>query len=144
MAPKPPTERDQPTDADAPTRRDRARRAIRTLGVAAVTGSVALVGTVSAQTQVGDGVCGSPFATTLNQGAPLAVGILMAAAAVLAYLLHTYSGMKRDPQAVQEVKEWRNRSAAAVITTPIFAWALIQFLGFTGVGIADCIQLSPF
>lgn len=116
--------------------------AVTALNVVIVT--VALVAPVAAQTTVGGGICDSPLATTLNEGSTLAVGILMAAGAVLTYLLHNYSGLKRDPQQVKEIKDWRNRAGFSTITTPVIAWAIVEFLGMTGVSLAGCINIIPF
>jgi hypothetical protein len=84
------------------------------------------------------------LADTINQGAPLIVGILMIGGAILAYVLHNASAFPQDPQTVQSVKNWRNRAAFASITTPLFAVVMQLFIGFTGVGLASCIDLVPF
>ena len=93
---------------------------------------------------VGSEICGTPLADTINQGAPLIVGILMIGGAILAYILHNASAFPQDPQTVQSVKNWRNRAAFASITTPLFAVVMQLFIGFTGVGLASCIDLVPF
>jgi hypothetical protein len=93
---------------------------------------------------VGSDICGTPLADTINQAAPLIVGILMIGGAILSYILHNASAFPKDPQSVQAIKDWRNRAAFASITTPLFALVMELFIGFTGVGLAGCIDLVPF
>jgi hypothetical protein len=64
--------------------------------------------------------------------------------AVLSYTLHNASAFPKDPQSVQAMKNWRNRAAFASVTTPLFALLMELFIGFTGVGLADCIDIVPF
>ena len=99
---------------------------------------------VAAQSQVGSGICGTPLANTINQAAPLVVGVLMIGGAILSYILHNASAFPKNPQSVQEIKDWRNRAAFASVTTPMFALMMELFIGFTGVGLAGCIDLVPF
>ncbi|WP_332900377.1 hypothetical protein [Haladaptatus sp. CMSO5] len=84
------------------------------------------------------------MATTINQAAPLIVGILMIGGAILSYVLHNASAFPKDPQSVQSIKNWRNRAAFASITTPLFAIIMEMFIGFTGVGLANCVDIVPF
>lgn len=100
--------------------------------------------TTPASAQVGSGVCGTPLADTINQAAPLIVGVLMIGGAILSYILHNASAFPKNPQSVQEIKDWRNRAAFASVTTPLFALMMELFIGFTGVGLAGCIDLVPF
>ena len=104
------------------------------------------VGPVAAQSSqpVGSDICGTPLADTINQAAPLIVGILMIGGAILSYILHNASAFPKDPQSVQAIKDWRNRAAFSSITTPLFALVMELFIGFTGVGLAACIDLVPF
>ena len=106
-------------------------------------GSIAVLST-PASAQVGSGVCGTPLADTINQAAPLIVGVLMIGGAILSYILHNASAFPKKPQTVQEIKDWRNRAAFASVTTPLFALMMELFIGFTGVGLAGCIDLVPF
>lgn len=100
---------------------------------------------VVAQTDdVGTGICGTPLASTINEAAPLVIGLLMFGGAVLSYTLHNASAFPKDPQSVQAMKNWRNRAAFASVTTPLFALLMELFIGFTGVGLADCIDIVPF
>lgn len=117
------------------------RRYLRTLGVSAVA-TTAVVGV--AQAQSSSGICASPFAQTMNTGVPLAVGILMACAIVLAYLLNIYAGLKRDPNKAQEIKDWRNRSGLTAVSTPILAWIIVRLAEASGYTVASCITLVPF
>ena len=105
----------------------------------------ALVGmTAPASAQAGSGICGTPLADTINQAAPLIVGLLMIGGAILAYILHNASAFPKNPQSVQEIKDWRNRAAFASVTTPLFALVMELFIGFTGVNLATCVDLVPF
>lgn len=100
--------------------------------------------TAQSGNEVGSGICGTPLATTINQAAPLIVGILMIGGAILSYILHNASAFPKDPQAVQSIKNWRNRAAFASVTTPLFAFIMQMFIGFTGVGLANCVDIVPF
>ncbi|KTG07785.1 hypothetical protein AUR64_02275 [Haloprofundus marisrubri] len=100
--------------------------------------------TVAAQEGVGNGICGTPLADTINQAAPLVVGTLMIGAAILSYVLHTAAGFPKDPQTVQSFKNWRNRAGISAVTTPLFAVVIEMFIGFTGTSLADCVSLVPF
>jgi hypothetical protein len=100
---------------------------------------------VAAQSDdVGTVICGTPLASTINEAAPLVIGLLMFGGAVLSYTLHNASAFPKDPQSVQAMKNWRNRAAFASVTTPLFALLMELFIGFTGVGLADCIDIVPF
>lgn len=121
----------------------------RTTFVIGLVGSCALLllaTPVAAQTSgpVGSDICGTPLANTINQAAPLIVGLLMIGGAILSYILHNASGFPKDPQVVQSVKNWRNRAAFASVTTPLFAVVMEMFIGFTGVGLANCVDIVPF
>lgn len=121
---------------------DTARTYIELTGKAVV---VALVGmTAPASAQAGSGICGTPLADTINQAAPLIVGLLMIGGSILAYILHNASAFPKNPQSVQEIKDWRNRAAFASVTTPLFALVMELFIGFTGTSLATCVDLVPF
>ncbi|ESP86816.1 hypothetical protein K933_17072 [Candidatus Halobonum tyrrellensis G22] len=68
----------------------------------------------------------------------------MIGGAILSYILHNASAFPKNPQAVQEIKDWRNRAAFASITTPLFALVMQLFIGFTGTDLATCVDLVPF
>ena len=106
-------------------------------------GTVVALSTPAAA-QAGSGICGTPLADTINQAAPLIVGMLMIGGAILSYILHNASAFPKNPQAVQEIKDWRNRAAFASITTPLFALVMQLFIGFTGTDLATCVDLVPF
>lgn len=99
---------------------------------------------VAAQSQVGSGICGTPLAETINQAAPLIVGVLMIGGAILSYILHNAAAFPKDPQSVNAIKDWRNRAGFASVTTPLFAVVMEMFIGFTGVGLANCVDIVPF
>lgn len=115
-------------------------RTMLTAGVMLATTST----TVAAQEGIGSEICGTPLAQTVNQAAPLIVGTLMIGAAILAYILHTAAAFPKDPQSVQTFKNWRNRAAISAITTPLFAFVIEMFIGFTGTSISNCVSLVPF
>lgn len=160
--PPTPTEASSPSRLD--TRRERIARTIGAVAVAidsqasrvgryaqtslltAVVVSLGMIAPVAAQSggPVGSGICGTPLANTINQAAPLIVGILMIGGAILSYILHNAAAFPKDPQAVQSVKNWRNRAAFASVTTPLFALIMQMFIGFTGVGLASCVDIVPF
>ncbi|WP_232819775.1 hypothetical protein [Haloprofundus halophilus] len=119
------------------------RRTCHTVVVAVVLFATAST-TVAAQEGVGNGICGTPLADTINQAAPLVVGTLMIGAAILSYVLHTAAGFPKDPQTVQSFKSWRNRAGMSAVTTPLFAVVIEMFIGFTGTSLADCVSLVPF
>lgn len=93
---------------------------------------------------VGSGICGTPLANMINQAAPLVVGVLMIGGTILSYILHNLSAFYKDPQKVQETKDWRNRAAFTSITTPLFALMIELFIGFTGANLANCVDIVPF
>ncbi|SEP27152.1 hypothetical protein SAMN04487948_13015 [Halogranum amylolyticum] len=129
-----------PGRIDMSTLFERTCRTVLTAGVLLATTST----TVAAQEGVGSGICGTPLAETVNQAAPLIVGTLMIGASILAYILHTAAAFPRDPQSVQTIKNWRNRAAISAITTPLFAFVIEMFIGFTGTSISNCVSLVPF
>lgn len=123
---------------------DRGRRIFRHISATALF-LVIGTGTVVAQSgELGGGVCGTPLANTLNESAPLIIGILMVAGAIVTYIAHMYGGLVRDPNKMQEVKEYRNSAGFATITTPFVAWFILQLLTFANVELASCIDLVPF
>lgn len=113
-------------------------------GRTALVALVALTAPAAAQETAGSGICGTPLADTINQAAPLVIGLLMIGGAMLSYVLHNAAGIIKDPERVAGVKDWRNRAAFASITTPLFALVMQMFIGFTGVSLANCVDLVPF
>ncbi|EFW92321.1 hypothetical protein ZOD2009_09700 [Haladaptatus paucihalophilus DX253] len=93
---------------------------------------------------VGSGLCGTPLADTINQAAPLVIGLLMFGGALLSVALHAASGLVKNPNSKKEIKSWRNNAAFTAVTAPLFAFMLQLFLGFTGANLANCINLVPF
>lgn len=114
------------------------------------TGIILLAGTlfastpVAAQQQVGADICGTPLADTINFAAPLAVGILMIASAILAYLLHNAAAFPKNPDAVEDIKSWRNRAAFCTVTTPLAAVVIQLLIQSTGVSLVGCVNIIPF
>ncbi|WP_235063464.1 hypothetical protein [Candidatus Halobonum tyrrellensis] len=144
-----PSETRSDDDADAQPVREKAHGLYETTKTHAPTigfaAFVALTGmTAPVAAQAGSGICGTPLADTINQAAPLIVGLLMIGGAILSYILHNASAFPKNPQAVQEIKDWRNRAAFASITTPLFALVMQLFIGFTGTDLATCVDLVPF
>ncbi|WP_435156821.1 hypothetical protein [Haladaptatus sp. DFWS20] len=106
--------------------------------------AIAAVSPASAQQTIGSDICGTPLADTVNFAAPLFIGILMIASAILAYVLHNASAFPKNPQSVESIKGWRNRAAFATVTTPLFAVVIDLLIRSTGVGIAGCVNIIPF
>jgi hypothetical protein len=100
--------------------------------------------TVAGQQVVGGDLCNTPLADTINFAAPLFVGLLMIASAILAYLLHNAAAFPKKPQTVESVKDWRNRAAFSAVTTPLFAVVIQLLIQSTGVGVAECVNIIPF
>lgn len=117
---------------------------VSSLGIAAVAAFVGMTAPVAAQETAGSGICGTPLADTINQAAPLVIGLLMIGGAMLSYILHNAAGLVKDPERVAAIKDWRNRAAFTSITTPLFALVMQLFIGFTGVSLASCVDLVPF
>ncbi|UPV98928.1 hypothetical protein M0R88_10335 [Halorussus gelatinilyticus] len=109
-----------------------------------VAGLALVSNTASAQQVVGSDLCGTPLADTINFAAPLFVGLLMIASAILAYILHNAAAFPKDPQSVESVKNWRNRATFSAVTTPLFAVVIQLLIQSTGVGLAECVNIIPF
>lgn len=114
-----------------------------------------LIGVAAAQeTQGGDGgggggslgteLCGTSIAQTINQLAPVVLGIVVIGGMMLGYLLHAWSGFKKDPSKVQNIRDWRNRAITSAITAPLLGKLLEIVIGFMGIGMASCIDIVPF
>jgi hypothetical protein len=112
---------------------------------------VNLIGIAAAQQGGGGGggslgseLCGTAIATTINELAPVVLGIVVLGGLMLCYLLHAWSGMKKDPQKVQNIRDWRNRAGQTAITAPLLGKLLEIIIGFMGIGLAACIDIVPF
>jgi hypothetical protein len=111
---------------------------------------VNLIGIAAAQQGGGGGgslgseLCGTAIATTINELAPVVLGIVVLGGLMLCYLLHAWSGMKKDPQKVQNIRDWRNRAGQTAITAPLLGKLLEIIIGFMGIGLAGCIDIVPF
>jgi hypothetical protein len=93
---------------------------------------------------LGSELCGTAIATTINELAPVVLGIVIVGGLMLCYLLHAWSGMKKDPQKVQNIRDWRNRAGQTAITAPLLGKLLEIIIGFMGIGLAGCIDIVPF
>jgi anti-sigma factor RsiW len=111
-----------------------------------------MVGVASAQAgggggggggSVGSQLCGTAISKTINSLAPIVLAIVLIGGLMLAWMLHGYSGFKKDPQKVKDVKDWRNRAGTAAVTAPLLGKALEIIIGFIGLGLAGCIDIVP-
>lgn len=117
------------------------RRAI--VAAYALLAASSFVGSAAAQS-LGSELCGTVIATTINELAPVVLGIVVLGGLMLCYMLHAWSGMKKDPQKVQNIREWRNRAGQTAITAPLLGKLLEIIIGFMGIGLAGCIDIVPF
>jgi hypothetical protein len=92
---------------------------------------------------VGSQLCGTAISKTINSLAPVVLAIVLIGGLMLAWMLHGYSGFKKDPQKVKDVKDWRNRAGTAAVTAPLLGKALEIIIGFIGLGLAQCIDIVP-
>ena len=107
-----------------------------------------IVGVAAAQADGGGGsvgsqLCGTAIASTINSVAPLAMAVVVIGGLILTYLLHAYSGFKKDPQQVKLIKDWRNRSGTTAVSAPLLGKLLEIIIGSTGMGLAGCIDIVP-
>jgi fatty acid desaturase len=93
---------------------------------------------------VGSQLCGTAIAQTVNQLAPVVLGVVIVGGLMLGYTLHAWSGFKKDPQKVQNIRDWRNRAITSAITAPLLGKMLELIIGFMGIGLAGCIDIVPF
>jgi hypothetical protein len=93
---------------------------------------------------VGSQLCGTAIAQTVNQLAPVVLGVVIVGGLMLGYTLHAWSGFKKDPQKVQNIRDWRNRAITSAITAPLLGKLLELVIGFMGIGLAGCIDIVPF
>jgi len=105
---------------------------------------VVLARPAAAQSSVGSELCGTPIADFINSTVPLVVALAMIAGLVFAFLMHARSGVARDTEQARFYRDWRNRAGYTAVTVPLLAFLLQLLIGFTGTGIADCVDLVPF
>jgi hypothetical protein len=98
----------------------------------------------AAAQSLGSELCGTAIATTINELAPVVLALVIVGGLMLCYLLHAWSGMKKDPQKVQNIRQWRNRAGQTAITAPLLGKLLEIIIGFMGIGLAGCIDIVPF
>jgi preprotein translocase subunit SecG len=92
---------------------------------------------------IGSEVCGTAITATINGIAPIVLFVVVIGGLMLAYLLHAWSGFKKDPQQVQNIKNWRNRAGISAISAPLLGKALEIIIGIMGLGLAGCIDIVP-
>ena len=119
------------------------RRATAVIGGAIITLQV-LIAPVAAQSTVGSSLCGTPIANFINSAAPLIVALAMVVGTVFAYVMHTRAGFAGDTEQARFYIDWRNRAGYTAVTAPLLAFLLEMMIGFTGTGVASCINLVPF
>jgi hypothetical protein len=100
------------------------------------------VGSAAAQS-AGSQICGTAIAKTVNKTAPLVLAIVVGGGLMLGYLLHAWSGFKKDPNKVQNIRDWRNRAITSAVTAPLLGKLLEIIIGFIGFGLAGCIDIVP-
>jgi hypothetical protein len=101
------------------------------------------IGPAAAQS-AGSQLCGTVIARTVNNLAPVILTVVIVGGLMLCYLLHAWSGMKKDPQKVQNIRNWRNRAGQTALTAPLLGKLLEIIIGFMGIGLAGCIDIVPF
>jgi hypothetical protein len=72
------------------------------------------------------------------------VGLAMIVGAVFAAFMHARAGVARDAEQARFYLDWRNRSGYTAVTAPLLAFIIQMLIGFTGTGVASCINLVPF
>jgi hypothetical protein len=92
---------------------------------------------------VGQSLCNTAITRTVNSVAPLALAVVVVGGLMLTYLLHAYAGFKKDPNKVKEIKDWRNRAGITAVSAPLLGKLLEIIIGFTGLGLAPCIDIIP-
>jgi hypothetical protein len=103
-----------------------------------------VVGQAAAQPEVGNTLCGTPIANFINGIVALVVGLAMIVGAVFAAFMHARAGVARDALQAQFYMDWRNRAGYTAVTAPLLAFLIQMLIGFTGTGVASCIDLVPF
>lgn len=104
----------------------------------------AFVGTAAAQSDVGTTLCGTPIADFINGTAPLVVSLAMLIGTVFAAFMHVRAGLARDAEQARFYLDWRNRAGYTAVTAPLAAFLIQMLIGFTGTGVADCVNVVPF
>ena len=103
-----------------------------------------MVGLAAAQSGGGGSdLCDTQIVSTVNQLSPLVLTLTVGGGLILCYLLHSYSGLKKDPQKVKEIKDWRNRAGMTAISAPLLGKLLEIIIGFTGFGVGECLDIVP-
>jgi hypothetical protein len=102
------------------------------------------VGPAAAQSEVGNTLCGTPIAAFINGVVPLVVGLAMIVGAVFAAFMHARAGVARDAEQARFYLDWRNRAGYTAVTAPLLAFIIQMLIGFTGTGVAACVNLVPF
>lgn len=92
---------------------------------------------------VGSQICGTPIAETINELAPLVLAIVIFGGGILCYILHAYSGFKKDPNKKKEILDWRNRAGFTAVTAPLVGKFIEIAIAATGLGLAGCIDIIP-
>ena len=105
---------------------------------------IVFVGPAAAQTEVGNTLCGTPIAEFINGVVPLVVGLAMIVGAVFAAFMHARAGVARDAEQARFYLDWRNRAGYTAVTAPLMAFIIQMLIGFTGTGVASCVNLVPF
>jgi hypothetical protein len=105
---------------------------------------IVFVGPAAAQSEVGNTLCGTPIAEFINGVVPLVVGLAMIVGAVFAAFMHARAGVARDAEQARFYLDWRNRAGYTAVTAPLLAFIIQMLIGFTGTGVASCVNLVPF
>lgn len=96
-----------------------------------------------AAAQAGSKICNTPISNTVNKVAPLILAVIVMGGLMMTYILHAWSGVKKDPQKAKEVKDWRNRAGISAASAPLVGKFLEIVIGITGFGLASCIDIIP-
>lgn len=120
------------------------RRLFVHIGVVCLGLFTVVTGRAAAQDTVGSELCGTPIAEFINSTIPLLVALVIIVGTVFAFLMHVRAGVARDAEQARFYFDWRNRAGYTAVTAPLLAFLLQLLLGFTGTGITNCIDLTPF
>jgi hypothetical protein len=58
--------------------------------------------------------------------------------------MHARAGVARDAEQARFYLDWRNRAGYTAVTAPLMAFIIQMLIGFTGTGVASCVNLVPF
>jgi hypothetical protein len=120
------------------------RRLLGRLSAVVLVLSTVVTGRAAAQQPVGSELCGTPIADFINSTIPLLVALVIIVGTVFTFLMHVRAGVARDTEQARFYFDWRNRAGYTAVTAPLLAFLLQLLLEFTGTGITDCIDLTPF